>query len=416
MARTNWAGNLTYRAKNFAAPASLNEAREMVAGARKVRVVGSRHCFNDIADTPDTQISLEHMRGVIGLDRERGRVTVEGGIRYGDLGPWLHERGFALANLASLPHISVAGATATATHGSGTRIKNLANAVAAIEFINGDGDLVTLSRETDAEVFPGAVVHLGALGVVTKLTLDVVPAFEVRQDLFLDLDAADLTANFDEIMGCGYSVSLFTPWTGDRIQQVWVKNVAGDFVPPAGLARAKPASEKMHPILGIDPVNCTEQLGQRGPAFDRLPHFRMGFVPASGDELQVEYFVPYARATDVIAAMFAVGEKLKPLLMISELRTIAADDLWLSGSHGRQTIALHFSFQRNEPALRKLLPVLEEALEPFAPRPHWGKVFTMAPEVVRHRYEKMSNFRDLIVEHDMAGKFRNEYIERMIFG
>jgi xylitol oxidase len=416
MARTNWAGNLTYRARHFAAPASVEEARAIVGGARKVRVVGSRHCFNDIADTPDTQISLEHMRGVTGLDREARQVTIEGGTRYGDLGPWLHERGFALANLASLPHISVAGATATATHGSGTKIRNLANAVAAIEFINGDGDLVTLSREADPEVFPGAVVHLGALGVVTRLTLDVVPAFAVRQDLFLDLPVADLVAHFDTVMAAGYSVSLFTDWRGDTVEQVWVKNVAGKFAAPDALARAKPAPAKMHPIAGIDPVNCTDQLGVAGPSFERLPHFRMGFVPASGDELQVEYFVPYDRVTEVIAAMHGIGEKLKPLLMISELRTIAADELWLSGSYGRQTIALHFSFQRDEPALRKLLPVLEEALEPFEPRPHWGKVFTMAPETVRRRYEKMSNFRDLIVEHDMAGKFRNDYIERMIFG
>ncbi|MBN8996451.1 MAG: FAD-binding protein [Rhizobiales bacterium] len=415
MARTNWAGNLTYRARNFAAPATVAEVREIVQAVGKVRVVGSRHCFNDIADTPDTQISLEHMRNVVALDRERRQVTVEGGIRYGDLGPWLHERGFALANLASLPHISVAGATATATHGSGTKVGNLATAVAAIEFVNGDGELATLSRKDDAE-FPGAVVNLGALGVVTSLTLDVVPAFEVRQDLFLDLAAADLVADFDAIMGSGYSVSLFTPWTEDRIQQVWVKNVAGDFTPPPALARATRAPKKMHPILHIDPIHCTEQLGVAGPSYDRLPHFRMGFVPASGEELQVEYFVPYERASEVVAAMFGVGEKLKPLLMISELRTVAADDLWLSGSYRRKTIALHFSFQRDEPALRKLLPVLEEAIAPFDPRPHWGKVFTMAPDIVRHRYEKMSNFRDLIVEHDMAGRFRNEYIERMIFG
>jgi xylitol oxidase len=415
MARTNWAGNLTYRARNFAAPADVAEVREIVQAARKVRVVGSRHCFNDIADTPDTQISLEHMRNVVGLDKEARQVTIEGGVRYGDLGPWLHERGFGLANLASLPHISVAGATATATHGSGTRIQNLSTAVAAIEFVNGDGELVSLTREGDAE-FPGAVVHLGALGVVTRMVLDVVPAFDVRQDIFLDLPVADLVANFDAVMGCGYSVSLFTDWHGDTVEQVWVKNVAGDFASPAALARARPAAVKMHPIAGIDPLNCTDQLGARGPAFERLPHFRMGFVPASGDELQVEYFVPYEQAHEVVETMYRVGEKLKPLLLISELRTVAADDLWLSGSYGRATIALHFSFQRDEPALRRMLPVLEEALQPFAPRPHWGKVFTMAPERVRHRYEKMSNFRDLIVEHDMAGKFRNDYIERMIFG
>lgn len=415
MARTNWAGNVTYRARNFAAPGSVEEVREIVQAVKKVRVVGSRHCFNDIADTPDTQVSLEHMRKVIGLDRETRQVTIEGGVRYGDLGPWLHEQGFALANLASLPHISVAGATATATHGSGTKIRNLANAVAAIEFVNGDGNLVTLTRKDDAE-FPGAVVHLGALGVVTKMVLDVVPAFEVRQDLFLDLPVDDLAVNFDAIMGCGYSVSLFTDWRGDSVEQVWVKTAGADFAAPAALAGARAAPQKMHPIGGIDPVNCTDQMGQRGPAFDRLPHFRMGFVPASGDELQVEYFVPYARAKEVIAAMCGVGEKLKPLLMISELRTVAADELWLSGSYGRETIALHFSFQRREAELRKLLPVLEEALAPFEPRPHWGKVFTMDPATVRHRYEKMSNFRDLIVEHDMAGKFRNDYVERMIFG
>ena len=221
-------------------------------------------------------------------------MTVEGGIRYGELGPQLHDEGYALHNLASLPHISIAGACATATHGSGVALGGLATAVVAIEFIDAAGDLVTLSREKNADTFPGAVVSLGALGVITKLTLDVEPAFAVRQDVYLDLPLAAVEAHFDEIMSAGYSVSLFTDWQGDTVEQVWIKTGARatNSRRAASFFGARPATRNMHPLAHLDAVNCTEQMGVAGPSYDRLPHFRMGFTPASGEELQVEYFVP----------------------------------------------------------------------------------------------------------------------------
>ena len=296
--RTNWAGNLTYRADRFVVPASVEEAQEAVRAADKVRVVGSRHSFNDIADTTGTHLSLERLNRVLLLDAAKRQVIVEGGIRYGEIGPYLHERGYALHNTASLPHISIAGACATATHGSGA-LGNLAVAVAGMEFIDGKGDLVTLSRDKDGDMLAGAVVNLGALGVVTKLTLDLQPAFHIRQDVFRDLPLAELENHFDEIMSSGYSVSIFTAWQSDTIEQVWIKSTVepgAAFTARGSLFGARPAAENMHPIAGLDAVNCTEQMGVVGPAYDRLPHFRMGFTPASGDELQVEYFVPMQHA------------------------------------------------------------------------------------------------------------------------
>ena len=418
MPETNWAGNLTYGAARLLKPATVEEAQAAVHAAAKVRALGSRHCFNDIADTTGTQISLERLRKVVSLDTARRRVTVEGGARYGDVGPWLHERGYALHNLASLPHISIAGACATATHGSGTALGNLATAVAAIEFIDATGDLVTLSREKNADTFAGAAVSLGALGVITRLTLDVVPAFDVRQTVYRDLPVAALEAHFDEIMASGYSVSLFTDWRGDTIEQAWIKaRVDGGRITAAepSFFGARPATTNLHPVAELDAVNCTEQMGVAGPWYDRLPHFRMGFTPAGGGDYQVEYFVPRRHAVAAVQALHRHGERLAPLLMISEIRTVAADDLWLSPCYRQPCVVFHFSFKPDWPGLKKILPGMEEVLAPFDPRPHWGKLFTMPPSAVRARYEKLPAFRALLDAHDPGGKFRNAFVERMIF-
>jgi xylitol oxidase len=415
--RTNWAGNLTYGADRFLRPGTVGEAQEAVRAADKVAVVGSRHCFNDIADTRGTHISLERLNRVLTLDKAKSQVAVEGGIRYGEIGPFLHEQGYALHNTASLPHISVAGACATATHGSGA-LGNLAVAVAGIEFIDGNGDRVTLSREADADSFAGAVVNLGAVGAVTRLTLDLQPAFHVRQDVFRELPLAALETHFDEIMSSAYSVSVFTAWQADTIEQVWLKSVVepgSTFAPRDSLFGAWPARENMHPITGLDAVNCTEQMGAIGPAYDRLPHFRMGFTPASGDELQVEYFVPREYAVAAIRTLRRHRDRLAPLLLASEIRTVGADELWMSPCYQTACVAFHFSFKRDWPALKALLPGLEEALALFQPRPHWGKMFTMPPQKIRAHYPKLADFKALLHAHDPRGKFRNAFVERTIF-
>ena len=415
--RANWAGNLVYRADRYVVPGSVEEAQDVVRAADKVQVVGSRHSFNEIADTTGTQLSLERLNRVMFLDTTKRQVTVEGGVRYGEIGPYLHEQGYALHNTASLPHISIAGACATATHGSGA-LGNLAVAVAGMEFIDGKGDLVTLSRETDRDALAGAVINFGALGVVTRLTLDLRPAFHIRQDVFCELPLAALEDHFDEIMSSGYSVSIFTAWQSDAIEQVWIKSAVepgATFVRRGSLFGARPATENMHPITGLDASNCTEQMGLVGPAYDRLPHFRMGFTPASGDELQVEYFVPAEYTVAAIRALRRHGDRLAPVLVMGEIRTVSADELWMSPCYQAACVAFHFSFKQDWHALKAVLPGLEDALAPFQPRPHWGKMFTMPSEDIRVHYPRLSDFRALLNRHDRGGKFRNGFVERNIF-
>ncbi|MEP2118616.1 FAD-binding protein [Bauldia litoralis] len=414
---TNWAGNLTYHANAVQVPATREEAQACVRASERLRVLGSCHCFNDIADTTGTHLSLERFRRVVSLDRAVGQVTVEAGIRYSDLAPYLHEHGFALQNLASLPHITIAGACATATHGSGVGLGNLATQVAAMEFIDASGTFVTLSRTNDPDTFPGAVVNLGALGVVTRLTLDIQPDFNVSQHVFLDLPMNALDAHFDEIMSSGYSVSLFTDWRGDTIDQVWIKSVTGagpDLLGRKAFHGARPATRNAHPAGG-DPANCTRQLGVPGSSYDRLPHLPIGAIPAPGGDSQAEYFVAREDAVAAGAALRAFGDRMAPHLMQSEVRVVAADDLWMSPCYGEPRVAFHFSFKPDWPAVKDLLPALEAVLEPFDPIPHWGKLFAMQPGTVKVRYKKLDAFRDLLEKHDPTGKFRNSFVNRNIF-
>lgn len=428
MATTNWAGNYTYRATTVHHPTSVEELREVVAGAPRIRALGSRHCFNDVADSAEL-VSTEALEAVVEVDAAAGTARVSGGARYGTVAERLHESGWALHSMASLPHISVAGAVATGTHGSGDRVRSLSSAVVGLELVTGDGELHRLGRQ-DADL-AGAVVALGALGVVTTVTLEVEPTYDVSQVVHPGLPWSTALERFDELTASADSVSLFTDWTGPAVGQVWRKTrVPGGRAEPAGrtegwgsavrasdLFDGAPASQvALHPLPGVDPQSTTEQLGVPGPWHARLPHFRMEFTPSFGTELQSEYVIARQDAPAAIEVLRGLSHLVTPLLLVSEVRTIAADDLWLSMATGRDSVALHFTWQQRQEEVEAVLPALEEALMPFAPRPHWGKIFSRsvagAPDHLAAVYPRLADFRALVARLDPSGTFHNDYLER----
>mgnify|MGYP004492702107 CR=1 FL=1 len=407
---TNWAGNIVFGAKRLHRPADVEQVQELVAGGNPVKVLGSGHSFNRMADTGGELISLAGLPRVGEVAEDRRTVRVDGGIRYGELAERLEALGLAVHNTASLPHISVAGAIATATHGSGEKNRNLAAAIAGLELVRGDGELVTLTRD-DPE-FAGAVVGLGALGVVTALTLDVVPSFQVRQYVFDDVPRASLETELDTMLGDGYSVSLFTNWTGRDVNMAWLKRT--EELPAGDWHGARRADAPRHPVPGMPARNSTDQSGEPGPWHTRLPHFRMEFTPSSGQELQSEYHLPRSHALEAIDAVQAIADVVSPVLQICELRTIAADDLWLSPNHRRDTFALHFTWIADTDAVLPVVARLEEALAPLSPRPHWGKVFTATPESIRAEYERFDDFVALTRAYDPNRIFRNPWLDALL--
>jgi xylitol oxidase len=415
--RTNWAGNYTYKAKHFHLPKTVAEVQEVVKSCDKLKALGARHSFNGIADSTENQISLKNLTQM-DIDRAARTVSVGAGVTYGQLAPYLHENGYAVHNLASLPHVSVAGACATGTHGSGNRNGNLSTAVSALEMVTAGGNLVTLSRAHDTEWFQGAVVSLGALGVVTKVTLDLLPTFMVSQVVYENLALGQLESHLEEIFSSGYSVSLFTDWQNHRATQVWIKRRVEPGAPPhfdPEFFGAKLATRNLHPLAGHSAENCTEQMGVPGPWYERLPHFKMNFTPSSGAELQSEFFVPRQRAYEAILAVERLRAHITPHLFITELRTIDSDTLWLSECYKRQALTIHFTWKPEWPAVRNVLPMIEQELTPFNARPHWAKLFTMPPARLESLYEKLPDFLELAKHYDPHGKFRNEYLQTELY-
>jgi xylitol oxidase len=413
----NWAGNIHYSTDHVHSPASLEEVQEVVRKCSKLRALGSRHSFNRIADSDQNQVSLDRLNG-IEIDEKARTVTVGAGVRYGQLAPVIDAKGFALHNLASLPHISVAGAIATATHGSGMHNGNLATAVRGLEVVTANADVLRLSREKDGDQFAAAVVGLGVVGIVSRVTLELQPTFQVAQTVYQNLPFSELEHNFEGVFGAGYSVSLFTDWQKHRATQVWIKRrvAAGEtHTTPELFYNAKRATEKLHPITGHAAESCTEQMGVPGPWYQRLPHFKMEFTPSSGRELQTEYFVPREHGYEAILAVEKLKEKITPHLFVTELRTIAADDLWMSTAYKRDSLAIHFTWKPEWDAVKQILPQIEAQLKPFNPRPHWAKLFTIPPGQLQGQYARLGDFKAFVKQHDPDGKFRNEFIEANLY-
>jgi xylitol oxidase len=402
---TNWAGNLIYSTKRILRPRSVVEAQELIAAADSLRPLGTRHSFSPVGDSDSALISTEHLNHVIEIGS--GTVIVEAGIRYGELAAALADHGLALSNFASLPHISVGGAVATGTHGSGASNQSLAAGVSALELIDASGTVRRFERG-DPE-FDGVVVSLGALGLVTQVSLDVVPAFDLRQYVFEQLPWPAVESDLDAILGAGYSVSLFTTWDEPAVGAAWIKTK--DELGPEPYFGASPATGPRNPVPGASPENATEQLGVSGPSFDRLPHFRLAFTPSSGDELQSEYVVPRHHGAAAVAELRQLGSVIAPLLLVSEIRSIAADNLWLSPFYDQDSVAFHFTWQPRPVEVFAVLLQIETALETFGVRPHWGKLFVGSPQA---RYPKLLEFRRLARELDGGGTFSNEFLRRYV--
>ncbi len=415
---SNWAGNLVYSTDKIVYPKSVEELQKLIVQYPKMKVLGTKHCFNTIADSKDQFVSLRDMNRMVKLDTEKSEVTVEGGMKYGELAPIIDEKGFALHNLASLPHISVAGAVTTATHGSGLKNGNLSTQVVAIQFINASGEWIEL-KKSDGEKFNATVVGLGALGAIANITLKLQPKFQMRQWVFEKLPLSQLRDNFETIESAGYSVSLFTDWTTESINEVWIKERSSSPSAYGGKPEffgAAAATKNVHPIIELSAENCTEQMGVDGPWYERLPHFKMGFTPSSGKELQAEYFVSKQNAVDAILAIQKIGKQISPHLFISEIRTIDGDDFWMSPCYKQPSVAIHFTLKQDWPNVSKLLPVIEKTLEPFNAKPHWGKLFTMSPAKLSTLYPKMKEFKNLVAEFDAKAKFRNAFLSRNLYG
>lgn len=411
----NWSGHVEFSATEVVAPTSVEEIQQLVARATRVRALGTGHSFNDLADTTGVHVSLARLPVEVSIDAEHRLARVPAGIRYGELAAILDRQGWAVHNMASLGHISVAGTVATGTHGSGDTNQTLSASVQGMDMVLASGDVVHLSRTGDAATFAGCVVALGALGVVTSLDLAVESAFTVRQYVFDDVSHDALLARFDEVFSSAYSVSLFTTWSPALAGQIWMKR-RNDLDGPwesTVLLDGHLADGKRHPLPGHDAVHCTEQGGQPGPWHERLPHFRLDFTPSSGDELQTEYLVPRTEAVGLLRDLEAMAPRIHPLLHVSEIRTMAADDLWLSGAYGRETVGIHFTWQRR-PEVLDLLPDLDTLFAGRGGRPHWGKLYEAAPDALASRYPRFGDFAQLAHDWDPAGVFRNATLESLL--
>ena len=411
----NWSGTYQFTARHLVRARTVDEVQQAVVKAAaeggRIRALGTRHSFNDLADNGDTLVSVAGIAPGPVIDAASRTVTAGAGMSYGALAAWLQERGWALGNLGSLPHISVAGATATGTHGSGHRNQVLSAAVAGLQYVAADGGLRQADRT--APGFAGMAVGLGAFGIVVRVTLDIQPTYLVRQDAYPHLPWDRALRDLDAILDSAYSVSLFTDWSGQALQAAWVKRRVRDAraaVPEEFFgARRDPG-----PVRFIDaPADNLTARGVAGPWAQGLPHFRLDSTPSNGDEIQSEYFVDRRDGAAALAAVRRLADRVTPLLMISEIRCTAPDDLWLSGSYRRETMAIHFTW-RNAPAeVDAVLKHVEAALEPFAPRPHWGKVSHVTAAQVAERYPRLADARNLFERLDPEGRFSGPRLERL---
>ncbi|HET9058995.1 MAG TPA: D-arabinono-1,4-lactone oxidase [Acidimicrobiales bacterium] len=401
----NWAGNVTFAASAVHRPSSTDELCDLVARSPRVRALGSAHSFSRVADTDAVLVRLDELAGEVSVSS--GTATIPAGMRYAEVASGLHAQGWALANMASLPHIRVAGSVSTGTHGSGDTLQTLSAAVTGIELVGPDGSVRWVSRDNDPAQFPGTVVSLGALGIMTRLNLAVEPAYEITQTVHGQVPLDQVASELDAIFASAYSVSVFTDWSSG-VARVWQKHRLGD--PRPAWSGGELALVDLHPIIKFDPACATPQLGRPGAWHERMPHFRAEFTPSAGHEIQTEFLLDRSDGRAALAALRPMAERIGEVLHVTELRSMKADDLWLSPAYGRDTIGVHFTWFDDMDRVAPVLREVEQRLADLRPRPHWGKVSTMSPSYVVGQYPEMGRFIELAHRYDPDGKFVNEFV------
>ena len=409
---------MEFTSARIESPPTTAELQSLVSGSDRIRALGTAHSFNAIADTIGVHVSVASLPGGIEIDAEQALAWVPAGMRYGEVARLLDAKGWAIPNMASLGHISVAGTIATGTHGSGDRNQTLSASVAGIELVTASGDLITIA-DGDPD-FEGSVVALGALGVTTRVLLRIQPRFEIRQYVFDGVTHAALLDGFDEVFASAYSVSYFTCWAPDLTGQIWMKRREGVDAPLTAEQLAGGswmgghlADAKRHPLPEHEAIHCTEQLGELLPWHEALPHFKLDFTPSSGDELQTEYLVPRSEAVRLLGELKSIAHRIHPHLHVSEIRTMRADNLWLSGAYGRDTVGIHFTWKKVPDALA-LLPEIDALLGGAIGRPHWGKLYATSALSLINRYPRFADFDALTHRMDPHGKFRNATLDALL--
>ena len=408
----NWAGNLTFSAKEYIEVDSVSKLQSIVSKASGVKVLATGHSFNDIANTSQTQISIKNLSDEIEIDTINKVALVPAGMQYADVCRHLEKKGWALFNTASLGEITVAGSALTGSHGSGSNNPVLSDCVEGIEMVLASGDLFNISR-SESDEFPGFVVSLGALGVFTKLRLRIVESFSIKQFVYENISIQSIAENFDAVFDKAYSVSYFSNWKKISTGQIWMKFLDDSNLLqlPTQWLNGNIATAKQHPVKVNDPSPCTDQMGISGKWLYRLPHFKLDSSPASGDEVQTEYLVDRSHVSEYMSELLSIGDEIADRVYAAEIRTIKSDDLWLSGAYGRQTVGFHFTWKKSD-SLATFLPKIEEILGKHDGRPHWGKLFSTSQEELSSRYPKYSSFEGLLKKYDPSKKFRNSFIDR----
>ncbi len=411
----NWARNLEFSAGEFLEINSISQLQEVINNSDKVKVLGTGHSFSPIADTSGSLISIKKLDPEIHIDSKMQTVSVSAGTSYAQLARYLEANGWALENLASLGEITVAGAIMTGTHGSGSSNTVLSNAVVEIEMILASGEKLLLNQQ-NLEEFNGFIVSFGALAVFTRLKLKIVKSFSIKQIVYENITSKSVSEYFDEIFDNAYSVSYFNSWAKNSTGQIWMKFLSDKDTStlPKNAFGGNLAVANQHPVKVNDPSTCTEQMGAPGKWLYRLPHFKLDSSPASGDEVQTEYLVDRKYVKEYIEELSLIGDEIADKVYATEIRTIKADNLWLSGAYERPTVGFHFTWKKSAD-IETFLPKIEQILGQNGGRPHWGKLFSTNKNQLITRYPKFSNFQQLLKKYDPDGKFRNQFIDRYFY-